>query len=253
MNRKTLVARFDEYLGKPLTNVWLGKKEVATYFGWYFKHKLADDFDATGIDLFLPKLAAEAMLIFKDSSDPIVETLRTKYLNHVRMYQVPDVLDIQADDYRLLLCNRVARLLAEVTNIKDISTAVEQYLLAQDNTLSQLLLRFNMSVWQTGLWNFVRTKPANTGHIGTFGKTTLGLYINGPTVHLTFVRLQENNSEGHSVCFTANITDKVGTQTDLSTIQVTLGTAMDMISDVIQHWPDSREEQSRLFADAMMK
>lgn len=252
MNRSALVEKFTNYVPEIGSKGWLGKKELATFLAWYFKYALRDEFDSTGIEVYLAKLTTEAMLVFKNSRDSGVEALRTKYLNKVRLYSFPDLTDIQEDSYRLLICNRVAHLMAEATGIKNLAVEIEQYLLAQDHAVDHSLQRFNRQVWNGGLWNYIRTKPTGRGVLGTFGQTKLGLFVVGPSVTISFVNLdQELGSKGYGVCFSATISDKTGINTALSSINVTLGSAMAMIEEVVNAWPSEREAQSELFTDAM--
>lgn len=252
MNRTTLVEKFAKYLPGVGSKGWTGKKELATYLAWYFTYTVTENFETTGIQVYLPKLTAEAMLVFKSSSDRGVEALRIKYLDKVRLFSFPDILDIQEDSYRLLICNRVASLMAEVTGIKRIAVEIEQYLLAQDNTLDHVLQRFNKHVWRTGLWNYIRLKPTGRGVIGTFGKTKLGLFVVGPSITVSFVNLdQMPNSKGFAVSFNAEAGDSTGLKTALSSIQTTLSSATGMIEDVILSWPSERADQSASFIDVL--
>lgn len=252
MNRSALVEKFTAFLPEVGSKGWLGKKELATFLTWYFRYALKDEYDTTGIEIYLAKITAEAMLAFKNSRDPGVEYLRTKYLNKVRQYSFPDITDIQEDSYRLLICNRVAHLMAEVTGMKQLAVEIEQYLLAQDNALDHSLQRFNRQVWRTGLWNYLRTKATGKGVIGTFGNAKLGLFVVGQSVTISFVRLEQQlGSKGYGVCFNAAISDSTGINTALSSINVNLGSAMEMIEEVVTAWPSEREAQSQVFRDAM--
>jgi hypothetical protein len=252
VNRTSLIEKFEKHLPGIGSKGWTGKKELATFLAWYFKYSLTENFDSTGIEMYLPQLTAEAMLVFKNSNDRGVDALRTKYLDKVRLFSFPDILDIQEDSYRLLICNRVASLMAEVTGVKRLAVEIEQYLLAQDNALEQVLQRFNMQVWRKGLWNYMRTKPTGRGVIGKFGKTKLGLFVVGPSITVSFVNLdQMPNSKGFAVSFNAEAGDSTGLKTALSSIQTTLGSATGMIEDVIQAWPKERSTQAEMFVDAL--
>lgn len=247
MNKASLVRRFKRYLEKNRLKEFLGHDEIVTFLSWYIEAMVVDPYEEKDIIFDLPKIIGEAMIYFKITDAPGITRIRNRYVEKARVYSIPDIFELGKDPHRPVLCDQLAKIAADVTEMKFVEQMVLQYLRAEENVVSHAISQFSLLVWQNGLAKRVRLTGNGVAVHGLFGKTTLAIYASPLFNIITFTRLPVNtHPKDFNISFSGGREDLLGTSIHFVRKQVSTGEAVGMIDEVISYWPRSFEEQDKI-------
>ncbi len=115
---------------------------------------------------------------------------------------------------------------------------------AERHLLQQVFYKFLSHVFQRGLFRVVDESPKR-GMSGTFGETTLRTFVIAGRMMLTFARSGERAEQ--NVSFVCGDDDALGLGSGVQSVYTDLQTAIAMINDVINAWPEDSSAQAEIF------
>ncbi len=130
---------------------------------------------------------------------------------------------------------------------RHMQNAVEQYCNAQLHVLQLAFDTFLRLVYRKGMSQLAVECSVGWTHC-QFGSTELRVACGIAQVQLIFVRGTKQNSE-EELCFSFLMeeADALGLSAGVQFVCADLRTCLDMIDDVINHWPGDPDKQAKLF------
>ena len=244
---------------------WKGQKTLMRFFaGWLDRLEVAQDakYDFWQIDSYVPQLIVDALDDLRNGTDEFCAGFRTTYVAETG-HDVPDVTDLGASDLldQTMLVQTVGFSLRDGMGLDHIERSFDAYANAQRYVLQHTFDKFVRLVYRQGLCELIDASR-HRGMSGRFGKTDLRSFVMAGRVMLTFARRRRgvttvSDATGAerlrlpyvetSVSFVAEQDDKNGLSAGIQSTQATLIEAMTMIDDVINHWPTSKMERSKIY------
>jgi len=219
---------------------WKGQRTFTAFLAHYLENLSIpedDEYDFWRIEPFLHDICVDAF-----------EELRTgtcdKTLEFRKMYEketehsVPNVLDIGESNMfqrQSAVQTTIGFLLADVLeDDKYISNQVESYCNAQGIVLQQTFDKFLRQVYRQGMFDMI-TAVDQRGMSGEFGPTTLRTYTMCGRIMFTFANKEED------VTFIAEEGDPNCYNSGLQSLNADFLGALNLIQDVINHWPHVKD------------
>lgn len=223
---------------------WRGQHELILFFVLYFQGldiPADTKWDHWQIDNSIPQLLVGAIEEFRTSSDPEVSALREAYERSTER-EMPDLTDISGDGViQSLTAHQLGSIFAPVTGLPQITSQIDQVFSAARYLLQQRLYLFVVRVFTKGLGKFIEDTPER-GMSGEFGQTTMRTYYIAGRQLFTLARPSSNDEEEHSLTFICEDGDPLALGIGIQSVRAELTTALDMIDDVINHWPTELEK-----------
>ena len=117
---------------------------------------------------------------------------------------------------------------------------------AKRHLLLQVFYKFLDRVFRQGLFEIINSS-SQSGMSGTFGSTTLRSYTSAGSLMLTFSRPGETREQ--AVTFVCGEDDPFGLGGGLQTVDANLQTAIDMLIEVTNVWPQDRASRVGAFTE----
>jgi hypothetical protein len=143
-------------------------------------------------------------------------------------------------------------MLREITKKDWVEHDIDTYCNAQKYVLQQTFDKFLRLVYRRGLGEMA-DKCDKRGMSGKFAETELRTFIIAGRIMFTFARRQNSKPaqtspyEEDSVSFVGEDGDLLCLGTGLQSVATDFRTALDMIEDVIKHWPPNTKEQKKIY------
>lgn len=243
---------------------WKGQCAFASFLIHYFENLDLFDhekYDFWRIEPYLPELMVDAFEQLRTGTDEITVKFRKEYEEETG-HEVPNIIDLGASN----LLEQVSAvqttlgfMLKEVTGQDWVEHEIDKYCNAQRHVLQQTFGKFVRLVYRRGMFSIV-SKSEIRGTGGKFGDTELRTFVTAGRIMFTFARRIDKNKPSHyakgdgvicnedSVSFVASEDNPLCLEAGLLSVHADFRTALDMIEDVIKHWPSDEKEQQTLFA-----
>lgn len=228
----------------------LGEKVFAQFFHFWLSKLFIpsdDKYDFFRVDPYLPQLAVDAWETLRTGTDE--ETVRFRHAYECDTgWRIGNIMDLGCDSGTQQISGMFTLrsvLSAVMSKDSQIGSEVETYCSAQKQALQGLFDKFIRQVYRKGLFQII-SDDRSRGMKGSFGPTELRTFVCAGRTMFTFARPKKRGPEV-SVSFVAGDDDDLALEAGIQSVEANLPTAFYMIEDVISRWPDSTEDQKKLF------
>ena len=243
---------------------WKGQKSFAQFLIEYFKrlHIPSDEkYDFWRIDDYLPELLVDAFEQLRTSKDEWVVHYREIYEADAE-HEVPNITDL--GESNILHQGSAVRttlgfMFKEITGQDWLENAIDKYCNAQQYVLQQTFDKFLRRVYRQGMFEMA-DQCAKNGMSGKFGETELRTFITAGRIMFTFARKLDKSKPGvykegdrlfsneDDVSFVAEDGDPLALSAGIQSVHADFRTALDMIEDVINGWPDEENKRAKVYS-----
>lgn len=238
---------------------WKGQRAFADFFAhWLRNLKIPSDekYDFWRIEPYLPQLAVDAFDALRTGTDEDTVQFRKDYEAETG-HEVPNITDPGASHILhqgSAVQTTLGFMLRDITGNEWVACDVDAYCNAQMHLLQQTFDKFLRLVYRKGLGEMA-DKCSGLKMCGKFGKTELRT----DRIIFTFAKRINKNKpnyykQGKGLHYNEWAVSFVGTDEDplylsagIHSVDCDLRTALDMINEVIKHWPADVKQQNKLF------
>lgn len=215
---------------------WRGQATFARYLAVFLESLdiPADSiYDFWRIEPYLTDICVDAFEQLRTSTKPVIVDFRKRYEEETE-HPVPNLLDLGESD--ILHQGHAVQvtlgfMLANVLDSEYIGRDIDAYCNAQKYVLQQTFDKFLCHVYRNGMFDIIKDCDER-GMSAKFGNTTLRTYIMAGRIMFTFARKEDDQ-----VTFIAEDGDPLCYSAGLQSLNVNFRSALDLIEDVIKHWP----------------
>ncbi len=221
-----------------------GEAVLLKYLAYYFFNHVVSYHDGDpDINNYLARHIVEAFDRLQYDEDPFIIKYRKQFLQARERDTIPELTEIEFGGLdRWSTIRMIKDLLNKVTDDKELSQQVENYLMAQDTVLEQSFHTFLRQVYRQGMYDLIDNCKLK-GMSGKFGKTTLRSFCLAGRVMMTFAT-QDGKLE-RSVTFVGDDRDQTGKRFGVQSVEADLTTALKIIDEVVIDWPENNKEQQQ--------
>lgn len=245
MKKAELVEALSRYADRG-TSRMRGQETLARFLAHYFDNLdiPADQmYDFWDIDSYVPQLLLGAFEMFRTSDDETIRGLRACYEEEVG-HPVVDLTDIWGNGVEQgLTVQSLGYLFQDSINANWMAPQIDVVFNAERHLLHQVFYKFLDRVYRRGLYE-IADECQLKGMSGTFGETTLRTYMIAGRFMLTFAQPGEEREQ--TVTFICADDNPLGLGAGAQSVYTDLQTAIDMINDVINGWPEDRAAQTEI-------
>lgn len=248
MKKQELIKGLQDFVDRDKAE-WKGQRVFSQFLIEYLRRlDIPHDkkYDIWQIDHHLPQLMVDAFVELRTGTDDYVGPFREMHEAETGR-KVPNVTDLGENsilDQSSTVQTTIGFLLKEVTGLGWIEYKVDTYCNAQKHVLQQTFDKFLRQVYRQGMFEIIR-KCKLKGMSGIFNETTLRSYVLAGRAMFTFAR--GNNGHEISVSFIAQDGDRLGLSAGIQSVRANFYSALSMIEDVVDCWPDDEKQQLDTF------
>ena len=242
---------------------WKGQETFAEYFAHYLEGlSIPSDekYDFFHIEQHLPELLVAAFENLRTGTDEETIYHRKMYEKETG-HEVPHITDLgvtHPSERGSAVQTTLGFLMKDVTGLDWIEQKIDAYCNAQSYVLQQMFDRFLREVYWRGMYDLI-DQSSSAGVGGKFGTVELRTFVTAGRIMITFARkldptkpsLYEKEgttySNEHSVSFVAEDGDPLALGAGMQSIHTDFRTALDLIEEVIKHWPEDQAERAQVF------
>lgn len=241
---------------------WKGQRAFASFLIHYLENlKIPQDekYYFWAIENYLPELMVDAFEQLRTGTDEVAARFRQAYEAETG-HEVPNIIDLGASnvlDQGNAVQTTLGFMLREITGQDWVKHKIDTYCNAQQYVLQQTFDKFLRLVYRKGLSEMAD----KCGMSGKFGGTELRTFVTGGRIMFTFARRKKGKTgiyidgklfetlpyQEDSVSFVGEDGDPLCLSAGLQSIQTDFRTALDMIENVIKHWPQDQKIQKELY------
>lgn len=260
MHKKELVAGLKRFANHC---EWKGQQAFANFLVYYFENLTIpsdEKYDFWNIEPYLPELMVDAFENLRTGTDERVVRFREEYELEVG-HAVPNITDLGASnilDQVSVVHTTLGFMLRDITGKDLVAQQIDAYCNAQRYVLQQTFDKFLRLVYRRGLGE-IADKCDKRGMSGKFGETELRTFIMAGRIMFTFARRIDKSKAGfykkdgelycneRSVSFVGEDGDPLCLSAGIQSVQCYFRTALDLIEDVINRWPQDHKEQKKIY------
>lgn len=215
---------------------WKGQISFSKFLIFYLENlniPADEKYDHWRIEPYLHDICVDAFEELRTSEDPKIAKFRKQYEDDTG-HEVPNVLDLGVShlfDRGNAVQTTIGFLLADVLEDRYITSQVDAYCNAQSYVLQQTFDKFLRQVYRRGMFKLIN-ESNERGMSAVFGDTVLRTYTICGRIMFTFANKEED------VTFIAEDGDPLCYSSGLQSINTEFRGALDLIEDVIKHWPE---------------
>ena len=249
MKKEELIAELSNFLKGEIKS--RGQKSFGEFFIEYLKRLDTAYYDDYYGDIvpYLPELIVDAFEQLRVRTDDETTRLREAYEKETG-WSVPNITDLgESDNMSMSQSSAVQTtgfLFREITNSDWLEDKIDTYCNAQKHVLQQTFDKFLRRVYRNGLFEII-SQCQKRGMSGEFGHTVLRTHVSAARIMFTFARKQEEGEV--SVSFLAAENDNLALSAGIQSIYADLHTALDMINDVVNLWPDTEKKRNDIYQE----
>lgn len=262
MHKRQLVASLQNYLARDRIE-WRGQRAFARFLIHYLENlSIPSDekYDFWEIDPYLPELLVDAFEKLRTGTDESAVKFRKEYEEETE-HEVPNITDLGASNIlhqSSAIQTTLGFMLKEVMEDEWIPSHIDAYCKAQQYVIQQTFDKFTRLVYRKGLGEMV-DKAKDRGMSGKFGRTELRTFVLAGRIMFTFARrinkkkkvVYRQDGETYlnewMVSFVGEESDPLLLSAGIQSVYCNFRTALNLMEDVIRHWPKDPKEQKRLF------
>jgi hypothetical protein len=265
MHKKELISGLKRFVATNRTDEvrWRGQRAFADFLVHYLENlqiPYDERYDFGTIEPHLPELMVDAFELLRTGTDEAIVGFRQAYEAEVG-HEVPNITDLGASnisDQGSAVQTTLGFMLREVIGQDWIKDRIDTYCNAQKYVLQQIFNKFLRLVYRKGLGKMA-DKCDKRGMSGKFGETELRTFITAGRIMFTFARRIDRRKNSYykkdgelycnewSVSFVGEDGDPLCLSAGVQSVYGDFRTVLDMIEDVIKHWPQDTKEQKRLY------
>ncbi len=203
-----------------------------------------EKYDFYNVSPYLPQITGDAFDVLKNSDEEWVAVFRESYEMETER-PVPSLLAVGESDTvdRVLRTQAIGFLLKDIVG-NYMEASCDAYLNAQGHVLQQFFDKFAREVYRCGLYEIIQQERGR-GMSGVFGKTELRTFVMAGRLMFTFARKIEGGEL--TVSFLAEDDDPDIYSAGLQSVCAPLIDCLNMIEDVVRHWPKDEAERRDVF------
>jgi len=262
MHKQELIDRLRNFIVGNKANCKGQEAFVGFLIRYFEKLHIPNDekYDFWQIDPCLPELMVDAFEQLRTGDDEATVRLRQMYEKETD-HEVPNITDLGESNI-LDQCSAVQTtlgfMLEEVTGRSLVKNEIDAYCNAQKHVLQQTFDKFLRRVYRRGMFKII-DQSRSSGMNGDFGETNLMNFSTAGRLMFTFARKRDKEKDSiyeeggktyyneYSVSFVVGDGDPLGLSAGLQSVFTDFRTALDMIEDVINHWPSTESEQRKIY------
>lgn len=245
---------------------WKGQKAFALYLIAYLEALVIpsdEKYDFWRIEQYLPQILTDAFEHLRTGTDELATKYRAMYEQEAE-HSVPNILDLGTSnilEQASAVQTTLQFMMKDVIGEQWVEHEIDSYCNAQSHVLQHTFDKFVRSVYRNGMYETI-DKCKSRGMAGKFGRTELRSYVMAGRIMLTFARKRKgktvyygpDNKPFHtlpykedSVSFVAEDGDPLALSAGIQSVQANFRTSLDMIEDVVRHWPGKPKEQKAVY------
>lgn len=262
MHKKELISGLIRFVGTDQCR-WNGQKIFAKFLVQYLKNFYIpsdEKYDFWDIEPHLPELMVDAFEQLRTSTDKEIAVLRQKYEAETG-HKVPNITDLGVSnlfDQSSAVQTTLGFMLKEITGRDWVEHKIDTYCNAQKYVLQQTFDKFLRLVYRRGLGEMT-DKCDTRGMSGKFGETEFRTFVMAGRIMFTFARRIDKRKDScfkkdgelfcneWSVSFVGEEGDPLCLSAGIQSVYADFRTSLDMIEDVVKHWPSDPKEQKKLY------
>ncbi len=247
MKKEELIAELSNFLKGEIKS--RGQKSFGEFFIEYLKRLDTAYYDDHYGDIvpYLPELIVDAFEQLRVKTDDSTTRFREAYENETG-WSVPNITDLGESDSmdQSSAVETASSLFEKITNSDWLKDKIDAYCNAQKHVLQQTFDKFLRRVYRNGLFEII-SQCQKRGMSGEFGYTVLRTHVSAARIMFTFARKQEKGEV--SVSFLAAENDNLALGAGIQSICADFYTALDMINDVVNLWPDTEKKRNDIYQE----
>ena len=230
---------------------WKGQGAFALFFADYLEKvdwSQHEKYDFWRIELYLQQLTVDAFEQLRIGSDVKTAAFRRMYEEETG-HGVPNITDLGASyilDQGSAIQTTLGFMFEDILGKDWVVHQIDSYVNAQKYVLQQTFDKFLRRVYRRGLYDLIAACQ-KSGMSGKFGQTELRTFTTAGRLMFTFARRVDGANEP-SVSFLAEDGDPLALSAGLQSVMADFRTCLDMVEEVIVHWPTDVAQQRNVFA-----